>query len=119
MMVFSLHKAILFKFLTHEFFSSYNIASKLLFKFSLLVEHLKTEVFHFSRSWDIFNPLPLDLSTFGGPSLIPKDTWRYLGFIFDRKLSFHQYINFYVNKAISIVKYIKILGNLTRGLNPL
>ena len=30
--------------------SSYNVASKLLSKFVLLVKHLKTEVFHFSRS---------------------------------------------------------------------
>ena len=99
-------------------FSSYNIALKLLFKFGLLVEHLKTEVFHFSKSHGTFNPLPLDLSSIGGPTLIPKDIWRYLGFIFDRKLSFCQYIDFYANEAISTVKCMKILGNLTRGLNP-
>lgn len=39
-------------------FSSYNIASQLLLKFSLLVEHLKTEVFHFSRSHNNFNSPP-------------------------------------------------------------
>ena len=47
-----------------------------------------------------------------------KDTWKYLGFIFNRKLSFHQYIDYYSNKAISTVKYMKILGNLVRGLIP-
>ena len=31
-------------------FCSYNIVSDLLLKFSLLVEHLKTKVLHFSRS---------------------------------------------------------------------
>jgi len=98
--------------------SSYNIASKLLSKFGLLIEHLKTEVFHFSRMHGIFNPSSLNLSSIGGPSLIPKDTWRYLGIIFDRKLCFHQHIDFYANKAILTVKYMKILGNLTRGLNP-
>ena len=98
-------------------FSSYNVASKLFSKFGLLVEYSKTEVFHFSRSHGIFNPLPLDLSSIGGPSLIPKNTWRYLGFIFDKKLYFCQYIDFYSNKAISIVKCMKILGNLTKGLN--
>ena len=46
-----------------------------------------------------------------GPILKPKDTWRYLGFIFDRKLLFHQHINFYANKAVSTVKCMKILGN--------
>ena len=38
-----------FQIFNAHIFSSYNIASKLLFKFSLLVEHLKIEVFHFSR----------------------------------------------------------------------
>ena len=100
-------------------FSSYNVISKLFSKFSLFVKHLKTEVFYFSRSWGAFNPPPLNLSLIGSPHLIPKDTWKYLGFIFDRKLSFHQHIDFYVNKAILTVKCIKILGNSIRGLNPL
>ena len=100
-----------------QLFSSYNIASKLLSKFSFLIEHSKTEVFYFSRSHSIFNPLLLNLSAIGSPSLIQKDIWRYLGFIFDKKLYFCQYINFYANKAISTVKCMKILGNSTRGLN--
>ena len=57
-----------------QLFSSYNVASKLLSKFSLLVEHSKIEVFHFSRSYGIFNLPPLNLLPMGGPSLIPKDT---------------------------------------------
>ena len=100
-------------------FSSYNIASQLPLKFGLLIEHSKTEVFHFSRSHNNFNSPPLDLSSIGRPSLVPKDTWRYLGFIFNRKLCFYQHIDFYANKAISIVKYMKILSNSTRELNPL
>ena len=44
--------------------------------------------------------------------------WWYLGFIFNRKLSFCQHIDFYMNKAISTVKSMKILGNLSRGLIP-
>jgi len=100
-------------------FSSYNVASKLLSKFGLLVKYLKTEVFHFSRLHGNFNPPPLDLSSIGGPSLVPKDTWQCLGFIFDRKLSFHQHINFYSNKATMMVKCMKILGNSIRGLNLL
>jgi len=98
-------------------FSSYNIAFNLLSKFGLLVEHSKTGIFHFSRSHGVLNAPPLDLSTIGGPILHPKETWRYLGFIFGRKLFFHQHIDFYVNKAISIVKCIKMLGNLMRGLS--
>ena len=45
-----------------------------------------------------------------------KESWRYLKFIFDRKLFFYQHIDFYMNKAISMVKSMKILGNLLRGL---
>ena len=99
-------------------FSSYNVASQLLSKFGLLVEHSKTEVFYFSRSHDSFNSPPLDLSSISRSSLVPKNTWRYLGFIFGRRLSFHQHIDFYANKAISTVKCMKILDNSTRGLNP-
>jgi len=65
-----------------------------------------------------FSPPPLDLSPLGRPSLSPKDSWCYLGFIFDRKLLFDNYIDFYTNKAISTVKCMKILGNSTKGLNP-
>jgi len=64
-------------------FCSYNVLSKLLIDFGLVIEHGKTEVFHFNRSHRIFNPTPLDLSSLGGPSLCPKDTWKYLGFFFD------------------------------------
>ena len=101
-----------------QLFSSYNIASKLLSKFCLLVEYLKTEICHFFRSQGTFNPPPFNLSPIGSFSPILKDIWRYLGFIFDRKLCFCQHIDFYANKAISTVKCIKILGNSTRDLNP-
>ena len=100
-----------------QLFSSYNIASKLLSKFCLLVEYSKTEICHFFRSQGTFNPPPFNSSPIGSFSPIPKDIWRYLGFIFDRKLCFCQHIDFYANKAISTVKCIKILGNSTRGLN--
>ena len=90
----------------------------LMSKFGFQVKHSKTEVFHFFRSHSAFNPPPLDLSHIGSPLLVPKVTWKYLDFIFDRKLHFHNHINYYANKAISIVKYMKILSNSTRGLNP-
>ena len=81
-----------------------------------MMEYGKTEVFHFSRSHGVFDPLPLDLSSIGGLILHPKNTWRYLKYIFDRKLFFQQHIDFYANKAISMVKCMKILGNLVCGL---
>ena len=102
-----------------QLFCSYNILSGLLDKFGLNIEHSKTKSFHFNRFHGMFNPPPLDLSPLGGPVLLPKNSWKYLGFIFDQKLTFHQHINFYSNKAISTVKYIKLLGNSTQEINPL
>ena len=55
-------------------FSNYNVAFNLLSKFSLLVEHSKTEIFYFSRLHGVFNPPPLNLSTIGDPILHPKNT---------------------------------------------
>ena len=73
-------------------FCSYHIMTFILEKFSLIVEHGKTKVFYFSRLHSMFNPLLLNLSTLGGPILWPKNSWKYLGFSFDRKLIFQQYV---------------------------
>ena len=99
-------------------YCSYNILTNLLKKFGLVVEHSKTEIFHFSRSHGAFNPSPLNLSLLGGDILKPNDTWKYLDFIFDRKLTFHQHVNFYANKSILTVKCMKIIGNSNCGINP-
>ena len=99
-------------------FCSYNIASFFLEKFSLIMELGKTEVFYFSRLHRVFGPPPLNLSTLGGPILCPRDTWKYLGFIFNRKLFLYQYINYYVDKAIPIIQCMKILRNSVHGLIP-
>jgi len=101
-----------FQLFNFHLFCSYNVALILLSDFGLLVKHSKTEIFHFSRSIGSFNPPSLDLSSLGGPTLCPKETWKYLSFIFNRKLSFYQHIDFYSNKSISMVKCMKILGNL-------
>ena len=53
-------------------FCSYIIVSSLLNQFSLAIEHEKTEVFYFSRSYEDFNPPLLDLSSIGGPTLTLK-----------------------------------------------
>ena len=81
-------------------------------KFGLIVEYSKTDIFHFNRSHGDFNSPSLDLIPIKGTILQPKNMWKYLGFIFNRKLLFHQYVNFYSNKAIFTVKCMKILGNL-------
>ena len=100
-------------------FYCYNIISSLLMKCGLVVEHGKTDIFHFSRSHRVFNPSSLNLSSFGGSVLLSKETWRYLGFIFDHKLTFRSYIDFYVNKVIFTIKCMKLLSNLLRGINLL
>ena len=97
-------------------YCSYNVISSLLTRFGLVMEHSKTEVFHFSRSQSVFNPPSLDLSTLRGPILLSKDIWQYLGFFFDQKLSFCHHINFYTNKAISTIMCIKMLDNSSIGL---
>ena len=109
----------LFEVSNSRLFYSYNVMTKLLDKFSLIVEHLKTEVFYFSRLHSPFNPLPLNLSPIGELVLTPKNSWKYLGFIFNRKLTFYQHVNFYSNKAMSLVKCMKILGNSLCGITPL
>ena len=92
-------------------FRSYNIMTSILKRFCLVVEHRKTEVFHFSRLHSMFNPPPLNLSTVEGLILQPKNSWKYLGFFFNRKLTFQQYVDFYTNKAYSTIKCMKMLGN--------
>ena len=49
-----------------QLFCSYNVLSKLLDSFGLVIEHSKTEVFHFNRSQGPFNPPLLNLSPIGG-----------------------------------------------------
>jgi len=66
-----------------QLFCSYNVLSSLLDKFGLNIEHSKTEIFHFNRSHRMFNSLLLDLSSLEGPILCPKNSWKYLGFIFN------------------------------------
>ena len=55
-------------------FCSYNIILFLLTRFGLVMEHGKTEVFHFSRLYGVFNFPPLDLTSLSGPILLFKPT---------------------------------------------
>ena len=75
--------------LNSHFSCSYNVLTKLLEKFSLIVEYSKTEIFHFNRSQGVFNPPSLDLTLLGGSILQPNDSWKYLDFIFNKKLMFY------------------------------
>ena len=60
--------------------------------------------FLFFQSIRYLQSSSLDLLEIGSLVLKPNNTWRYLDFIFDRKLLFYQHINFYMNKTILTVK---------------
>ena len=83
--------------------------------FGLVMEHDKSEIFHFSRTHNDSNP-ELDLSAMGAPTLKPKTYWRYLGFYFDWCLSFNKHVWYYFTKALLMVKVMGMLGNSSRGL---
>ena len=98
---------------------NYNIMLFLLKQCGLIIEHGKSEISHFSRSYGFFNPPSLHLSPIGKPILHPKETRKYLGFIFNRKLFFWQHISYYSNKVLLTIKSMKMLRNSTRRLLPL
>ena len=97
-------------------FCSYSIITSLFDQFRLAIEHGKLKNFHFSRSTRNFNLFLLDLSPVGGLLLQPKNMWKYLGFVFNRKTFFHWHIQFYSNKVFSTVKEMNMLGNSIRDL---
>ena len=86
-----------------------------------MLEHSKTEVFHFDRSSREGNGPPLVLEGVQGVEdlkIEPKAIWRYLGFFFDTKLMFREHVRFYSTKSLTTVKAMGMLGNSTRGLSP-
>jgi len=97
---------------------SYNIMSKILIDAGLVMEHSKTELFHFTRACHLPNP-SIDLSSVGGPVISPKPIWRYLGFYFDHRLNFNYHTHFYATKCLSTLSAMKMLGNSARGLLPI
>ncbi|CAA7270660.1 unnamed protein product [Cyclocybe aegerita] len=82
---------------------AYKIIYLLFVAFALVLEHDKTELFHFSCRRDTYNP-SLDLG--------------YLGFYFDHGLTFHEHVCYYATKAFTTVQAMRMLRNSTRGLSP-
>jgi len=97
---------------------SYNIMSKILIDAGLVMEHSKTELFHFTRAHHPPNP-SIDLSSVGGPVISPKPIWQYLGFYFDCRLNFNYHTHFYATKCLSTLSTMKMLDNSSRGLLPI
>ena len=97
---------------------AYGVIYRLLTALGLVLEHDKSEVFHFSRLRGESHP-PIDLSftPFTGDSpLGPKLYWRYLGFYFDHSLMFREHVRYYSTKAMTMVKALGMLGNSNRGV---
>jgi len=97
--------------------SSYNMISRILLDTGLVMEHSKSEVFHFTRFQHPSNP-SINLTSVGGPILHPKPIWRYLGFFFNCKLNFHHYVHFYATKYLLTLNAMKMLGNSSRSILP-
>ncbi|RXW14341.1 hypothetical protein EST38_g11516 [Candolleomyces aberdarensis] len=99
---------------------AYGIVFDLFTGSGLALEHDKTELFHFTRA-RTGSDRSLDLGyapyTADNP-LKPKTFWRYLGFYFDRKLTFKEHVRYYTTKALTTVMAMRMLGNSTRGLSP-
>jgi hypothetical protein len=100
--------------------SAYRIVFELTQSMGLVLEHNKSEGFHFSRKHGDSNPdINLGYAPYTGTTpLHPGTTWRYLGFFFDRALTFREHVKRYTNKALTTVRAMLALGNSVHGLRP-
>ena len=100
--------------------TAYKVVFELTQAMGLVLEHNKSEGFHFSRKHGDEN-LDIDLGYApytGDTPLRPGTIWRYLGFFFDRALTFREHVKRYTNKSLTSVKAMLSLGNSVRGLRP-
>ncbi|KXN87129.1 hypothetical protein AN958_09172 [Leucoagaricus sp. SymC.cos] len=88
--------------------------------FGLVLEHNKSKLFHFScQKGDENPPINLVYAPYTGDTpLCPKPFWQYLGFYFDRQLTFCEHVHYYSTKAISTVHSMGMLGNSLQSLSP-
>jgi len=98
---------------------AYGIIYRLLTALGLVLEHDKSEVYHFSRSrGESHPPINLGFTPYMGATLLgPKLYWRYLGFYFDHSLMFCEHIRYYMMNAMTLVKALGMLGNSNRGVS--
>ena len=98
--------------------AAYGVTFRLLMALGLVLEHDKSEVFHFS--WlrgESHPPIDLGFAPYTGDTpLGPKLYWQYLGFYFDHSLTFREHIRYYSMKALTTVKALGMLGNSNRGV---
>jgi hypothetical protein len=86
----------------------------------LVMEHDNNKLFHFTRArtgWD--RPINLGFAPFMDETpLKPNRFWHYLGFFFDRKLTFQEHVQYYTTKSYTTVVVMRMLGNSAWGLSP-
>jgi hypothetical protein len=99
---------------------AYSVVHELTKAMGLILEHTKSEGFHFSRKHGDVNPdIDLGYAPYTGATpLRPGTIWRYLGFFFDRSLTFQEHVKRYTNKALTSVRAMLSLGNSVHGLRP-
>jgi hypothetical protein len=86
--------------------SACKIVFKLTQSMGLVLECNKLEGFHFSQKHNDSNPdIDLGYAPYTGATpLHPGTTWQYLGFFFDRALTFREHVKRYTNKALTTVR---------------
>jgi hypothetical protein len=98
----------------------------------LFINADKTELIHFpgfdkNKKTRQLAALPLQPSItirhVGGErnntTIKPKPCIRYLGFYFDSELSWNAHVTFYLNRAFSTIRALRMLGSSIRGLGTL
>jgi len=98
---------------------AYGVIFQLLTALGFILEHDKSEVYHFSRSRGESHPsIDLGFTPYTRDTpLGPKLYWRYLGFYFNHSLSFREHIRYYAMKALTTVWALGMLGNSSRGVS--
>ncbi|KAJ3506303.1 hypothetical protein NMY22_g17294 [Coprinellus aureogranulatus] len=104
----------------HMLYHVYAFIHALFTATGLVLEHDKSEAFHFTRARSgADRPIDLGFAPHTGATpLRPKKFWRYLGFYFDQRLTFAEHVRYYSTKALTTVMAMRMLGNSTRGLSP-
>jgi hypothetical protein len=100
--------------------SAYKIVFELTQPMGLVLEHNKSEGFHFSQKHGDSNPdIGIGYAPYTGATpLHPGTTWQYLGFFFDCALTFWEHVEHYTNKALTTVRAMLALRNSVCGLQP-
>ncbi len=82
-------------------------------KIGVTFDSSKTELIHFSTSRN----LPLDPISIGSITFTPKERVKWLGLIFDRKLTFKPHVEYRLNLARAAFYKFRRLGSTYKGLS--